>query len=91
MAAGKVSPILRHDVGVADTDARTAFIIAALVLLVMPIVYMLGLAAAMLAMQFTPLRDASGFMLAFAIVWGLVVMIAILLAARRLSRPQPDS
>jgi hypothetical protein len=86
MAAGKVSLILRHDVGVAGTDARTAFIIAALVLLVMPIVYMLGLAAAMLAMQFTPLRDASGFMLAFAIVWGLVVMMAILLAARRLSR-----
>jgi hypothetical protein len=70
----------------ADTDARTTFIIAALVLLVMPIVYMLGLAAAMLAMQFTPLRDASAFMLAFAIVWGIVVMIAILLAARRLSR-----
>jgi hypothetical protein len=70
----------------ADTDARTTFIIAALVLLVMPIVYMLGLAAAMLAMQFTPLRDASTFMLAFAIVWGIVVMIAILLAARRLSR-----
>jgi hypothetical protein len=70
----------------ADTDARTAFIIAALVLLVMPIVYMLGLAAAMLAMQFTPLRDASAFMLAFAIVWGIVVMIAILLAAKRLSR-----
>ena len=72
--------------GMADTDARTAFIIAALVLLVMPIVYMLGLAAAMLAMQFTPLRDARGFMLAVAVVWGLVVMIATLLAARRLSR-----
>jgi hypothetical protein len=86
VAAGKVSLILRHDVGVADTDARTAFIIAALVLMVMPIVYMLGLAAAMLAMQFTPLRDASGFMLAFAIVWGLVVLVAILVAARRISR-----
>jgi hypothetical protein len=72
--------------GMADTDARTAFIIAALVLLVMPIVYMLGLAAAMLAVQFTPLRDSSGFMLAVAVVWGLVVMVAILLAARRLSR-----
>jgi hypothetical protein len=42
----------------ADSDPRAAFIIAALVLLVMPIVYMLGLAAA-LVMQFTPLRDAS--------------------------------
>ena len=70
----------------ADTDARTAFIIAALVLMVMPIVYMLGLAAAMLAMQFTPLRDASGFMLAFAIVWGFVVLVAILVAARRITR-----
>ena len=70
----------------ADTDARTAFIIAALVLMVMPIVYMLGLAAAMLAMQFTPLRDASGLMLGFAIVWGLVVLVAILVAARRISR-----
>ena len=72
--------------GMADTDARTAFIIAALVLMVMPIVYMLGLAAAMLAMQFTPLRDASGFMLAFAIVWGFVVLVAILVAARRITR-----
>lgn len=70
----------------ADTDPRAAFIIAALVLLPMPIVYMLGLAAAMLLMQFTPLRDASGFMLAFAVLWGLVVLIGILLVARRLSR-----
>jgi hypothetical protein len=70
----------------ADTETRAAFIIAALVLLVMPIVYMMGLASAMLMTQFTPLRDARGFMLAFAVVWGLVVLVAILLVARRLSR-----
>ena len=70
----------------AESETRAAFIIAGLVLLVMPIVYMMGLAAAMLMMQFTPLGDARGFMLAVAIVWGVVVLAGILIVAKRLSR-----
>jgi len=73
-------------IDMAESETRAAFIIAALVLLVMPIVYMMGLAAAMLMTQLTPLRDARGFMLGIAIVWGLVVLAAILIVAKRLSR-----
>jgi thiol:disulfide interchange protein len=76
----------RHDGGMAETETRAAFLIAGLVLLVMPIVYMMGLAAAMLMTQLTPLRDARGFLLAVAIVWGLVVLAGILIVAKRLSR-----
>jgi hypothetical protein len=70
----------------ADTEPRAAFIIAGVVLLVMPFVYMIGLAAAMLMTQFTPLRDARGFLFSFAVVWGLIVLAGILLVAKRLSR-----
>ena len=70
----------------ADTEPRAAFIIAGLVLLVMPFVYMIGLAAAMLTTQFMPQRDARGFLFSFAVVWGLVVVAGILLVAKRLSR-----
>jgi hypothetical protein len=70
----------------ADKETRAAFIIAGLVLLVMPIVYMMGLAAAMLMAQFTPMGETRGFMLAVAVVWGLVVLIGVLVVAKRLSR-----
>jgi thiol:disulfide interchange protein len=70
----------------AETEARAAFIIAGLVLLVMPIVYMMGLVAAMLMTQLTPLGESRGFMLAVAVVWGLVVLAGILIVAKRLNR-----
>ncbi len=70
----------------AETETRAAFIIAGLVLLVMPIVYMMGLAAAMLMIQFAPVGDTRGFMIAVAVVWGLVVLAGILIVAKRLSR-----
>lgn len=69
-----------------EAETRAAFMTAALVLLVMPIVYAIGLAGAMLILQFTPWREASGLMLAFAIVWGVVVTGGVLIAARRINR-----
>jgi hypothetical protein len=70
----------------AESETRATFIIAGLVLLVMPIVYMMGLAAAMLMAQLTPLADSRGFILAVAVVWGIVVLAGILVVAKRLSR-----
>jgi hypothetical protein len=70
-----------------ESETRAAFITAALVLLVMPMVYVIGLASAMLILQTTPWRDMSNVMFGFAIVWGLVVLAGVLLAARRLNRP----
>jgi hypothetical protein len=69
-----------------EAETRAAFLTAALVLLVMPIAYVIGLAAAMLILQFTPWREASGLMLAFAIVWGVVVTGGVLIASRKLNR-----
>lgn len=59
---------------------------AALVLLVMPIVFVIGSAAALLILQITPWRDRSDVMFGLAIVWGIVVMAGVLVAARRLNR-----
>ena len=70
-----------------ESETRAAFLTAALVLLVMPIVYLIGLAGAMLILQTTPWRDMSNVMFGFAIVWAIVVMAGVLLAARRLNRP----
>ena len=69
-----------------DTDTRATFITAALVLLVMPIVYAIGLASTMLVLRLTPWRDARGVMLAFAVIWGLIVLTGVLIVARRLNR-----
>ena len=69
-----------------ERETRAAFMIAALVLLVMPMVYVIGLAAAMLILQITPWREMSEVMFGFAIVWGVVVMAGVLIAARRLNR-----
>jgi hypothetical protein len=70
----------------AESETRAAFIMAALVLLVMPIVYVLGLAGAMLIVQLTSWREASSVMFVFAVVWGLVVLVGILIAARLIHR-----
>ena len=70
-----------------ESETRAAFMTAALVLLVMPIVYVIGLAGAMLILQNTPWRDMSGVMFGYAIIWGIVVLAGVLLAARRLNRP----
>lgn len=70
-----------------ESETRAAFLTAALVLLVMPIVYVIGLASAMLILQTTPWRDMSVVMFGFAIVWGIVVLAGVLITARRLNRP----
>ena len=70
-----------------ESETRAAFLTAALVLLVMPIVYVIGLASAMLLWQITPWGEMRGVMFGFAIVWGVVVMAGVLVAARRLNRP----
>ena len=70
----------------AESETRAAFIMAALVLLVMPIVYVLGLAGAMLIVQLTSWREASDVLFVFAVVWGLVVLAGILIAARQIHR-----
>jgi prepilin signal peptidase PulO-like enzyme (type II secretory pathway) len=70
-----------------ESETRAAFLTAAIVLLVMPIVYMIGLASAMLILQFTPWREMSAVMFGLAVVWGIVVLAGVLIAARRLHRP----
>jgi len=70
----------------AESETRAAFIMAALVLLVMPIVYVLGLAGAVLIVQLTSWREASDVLFVFAVVWGLVVLAGILIAARQIHR-----
>lgn len=69
-----------------ESDTRAAFMTAAVVLLVMPIVFVIGLAAALLILQITPWRDMSEVMFGLAIVWGIVVMAGVLVAARRITR-----
>ena len=69
-----------------ESETRAAFITAALVLLVMPFVYVIGLALSVLMLQFTPWRNIREVMFGFAIVWGIVVIAGILIAARRLHR-----
>lgn len=69
-----------------ESETRAAFITAAVVLLVMPIVFVIGLAAALLILQITPWRDMMPVMFGLAIVWGIIVMAGVLVAARRINR-----
>jgi hypothetical protein len=69
-----------------ESETRAAFMTAALVLLVMPFVYVIGLAVTMLTLQFTPWRNMREVMFGSAIVWGIVVIAGILIGARRLHR-----
>jgi hypothetical protein len=69
-----------------DTDARAAFITAALVLLVMPRMYIMGLAALFLVVSVSPWSFTRGLMVIVAVVWGLIVIVSLLMVARRLTR-----
>ena len=69
-----------------ETDARTAFITAALVLLVMPLMYIMGLAALFLVVSVSPWPFTRGLMVTVAVVWGLIVIVSMLMVARRLTR-----
>jgi len=69
-----------------ETEARAAFITAALVLLVMPLVYILGLAVLFLAVSVSPWSETRLVMVIAAVVWGLIVIVSMLVVARRLIR-----
>jgi len=69
-----------------DTDARAAFMTAALVLLVMPIIFVVGLASLMLVVRITGMDEPNRLMLAVAIAWGVLVIAGVLMVARRLNR-----
>ena len=69
-----------------ETDARTAFITAALVLLVMPLMYIMGLAALFLVVSVSPWSITRGLMVIVAVVWGLIVIVSMLMVARRVTR-----
>jgi hypothetical protein len=77
-----------------DSDKSVAFIAAAIVLLVMPVVFLIGLAALALAARLTLgsraadlIRgDAGPLVLGVIVVWGLIVMAAVLVFVSRLIR-----
>jgi uncharacterized protein YebE (UPF0316 family) len=69
-----------------ESETRAVFLTAALVLLVMPMVYVIGLALAMLILQLTPWGEEREVIFGYAIVWGIVVMTGVLIAAKRLNR-----
>jgi len=69
-----------------DTDAQTAFITAGLVLLVLPMVYVVGLAAIYVGLTFSPWAGERWLVFVFAGVWAVIVVAAVLMLARRLIR-----
>lgn len=69
-----------------ETEARAAFITAALVLLVMPLVYIMGLAVLFLVVSVSPWSETRLVMVIAAVVWGLIVIVSMLVVARRLIR-----
>jgi hypothetical protein len=70
----------------ADTDARVAFITAALVLLVMPMIFAVGLVSLLLIMRVAGMEEAPSLMLAASVVWGIIVIVGVLMVARRMIR-----
>ena len=77
-----------------DANTPVAFIAAAIVLLVMPVVFLIGLAALGLAARASLgsraadlIRgDAGPLVLGVIVVWGLLVMAAVLVFVSRLIR-----
>jgi hypothetical protein len=69
-----------------ETENRVAFLTAAVVLLVMPFVFVVGLASMMLVMRAAGLYEMGQLMVAVSLMWGLVVMAVALVIARHLIR-----
>jgi hypothetical protein len=69
-----------------EPDSRAAFITAALVLLVMPMIFVAGLAGLMLMMRATGNEEAGRLMLAVSAVWAILVIAGVLMVARRTIR-----
>lgn len=75
----------------ADTEARTEFMIAALLLIVMPVVFLLGLGSLVVLMFVLGIDPAGRVMITGAAIWGVVVTIALLVVARRMTRRPAQS
>ena len=73
-----------------ETKPEVAFRAAALVLLVMPVVFVVGVAGLVLITRAAPWAgmggDANRLLLTLSVVWGLLVMAGVLIAVRRLMR-----
>jgi hypothetical protein len=69
-----------------ENETRAAFIAAAVVLLVMPMVFVMGLASLMLMMRAAGVVEMGRSMLVISVVWGVVVMAGALLLTMRLIR-----
>jgi len=52
----------------------------------MPLVYIMGLAVLFLAVSVSPWSDTRPVMVMAALVWGLIVIVSMLVVARRLIR-----
>lgn len=70
----------------AETETRAAFITAALVLLVMPMVFVVGLASLLLIMRATGMEEAGSLMVAVSVVWAIIVIVGVLMVTRRMIR-----
>lgn len=75
----------------ADIEARTEFMIAALLLIVMPVVFLLGLGSLVVLMFVLGIDPAGRVMITGAGIWGVVVTIALLIVARRMTRRSAQS
>ena len=73
-----------------ETKPEVAFIAAVLVLLVMPVLFVVGVAGLVLITHAAPWAgmggDANRLLLTLSVVWGLLVMSGVLIAVRRLVR-----
>ena len=70
----------------ADTETRAEFMIAALVLIVMPVVFLLGLGSLIVFLLLLGIDPAGRVMIVGAAIWGLLVLIVLLVVAKRMTR-----
>jgi hypothetical protein len=69
-----------------ESETRDAFITAAFVLLVMPLLYVAGLAAIYFVMSYSPWSETRGLVVTAAVAWGVIVIVTVLMLAKRLIR-----
>ena len=74
----------------ADTERRTEFMIAALLLIVMPVVFVLGLASLVVLLVVMGIAPAGPVMIIGGVIWSVVVLIALLVVAKRMTRRSPQ-
>lgn len=69
-----------------DSDAQAAFITAGLVLLVLPVLYLVGLAAIFVVLTVSPWAGEKWLMVTLSAVWAFIVVAVVLMLARRVIR-----